>query len=230
MPKKTLIVIIGVLVLLAAGILAYKAWQKKGPTPLSGQPVIQGEGPAAQDETADWKTFKNTTYKYSLKYPPNIEGPISYCGDVDSPVGPPETCYEVGISARQGDNPEVEGLDIYVLRRLKKEVSLDAFANDVLAKSSIIESVTTKKINNTESRTAVFKGWLDDYPGEIGGRRYEAKTRVIFISLKNNQILRIIYPLEFCPNSGLELKSSTCFSDKRNELYREIVSTLRIER
>lgn len=223
MPKKAVIAIAAAIILLVSGVFVYKAWQER-------RLVKTEESIQIVQETADWKIFKNTTYGYSLKYPPSIEKPISYCGDIDSPVGPPETCYEVGISARQGDNPEVEGLDIYVLRRLKKEMPLDAFANDVLAGSSIIEPITTKKINNTESRTAVFKGWLDNYPGEMGGRLYEAKTRVIFIPLDNNQILRIIYPLEFCQNSRLGLESLSCFSDERNELYEEIVSTLRLER
>ena len=70
------VVSIGILI----GIIGYMLGTKNSQTVVNNQqnvniPTLSPPSPTPVDETANWKTYANTKYKYSIKYPPdwNIE-------------------------------------------------------------------------------------------------------------------------------------------------------------
>lgn len=64
MPKKAVMVIVVAIILLAGGAFAYKTWQGRQ----LAQQSVQNQ-PATQDETVNWKTYKNDKYGLSFEYP-----------------------------------------------------------------------------------------------------------------------------------------------------------------
>lgn len=78
-PKKKslawLIILIILLLLASTGILAYQYYQLKTQTvnPASSPPLAPSLMPIpSQDPTADWKTYTDSQYKYSIKYPSSM--------------------------------------------------------------------------------------------------------------------------------------------------------------
>lgn len=78
-PRKKshswLIILVILLLLASTGILAYQYYQLKTQTvnPASSPPLAPSLIPIpSQDPTADWKTYTDSQYKYSIKYPSSM--------------------------------------------------------------------------------------------------------------------------------------------------------------
>jgi len=68
--QKGITPIIIVLIVVAFLVGGFLVWQYFG-VPKEKIEIPKEE--LVEDETADWKTYRNETYKYELKYPPNLE-------------------------------------------------------------------------------------------------------------------------------------------------------------
>lgn len=194
---------------------------------------IKKSEPIARQQTftSTWKTFTNTKYGYHLQYPKTLRGPVSFCGGVGIDIiDPAEICNEVGINTEPVINPywNPASDDSIIIRVFDNsgEISVETFVNKVLSRAILSKPVGVKKINNINSYVTTFSGAL-------GGEFYKGKTVVLFIPIENNQILRVTYPVEFCfvvkksdQLNQLARFTSPCYSDDRNKLYEQIVSTL----
>ena len=73
-------IIIVLAVVLVGGVLSYQYYW------LPKEEVKKSETETPKDETADWKTYRNTKYGYEIKYPNDWDSPIE-SGDTDALTG-----------------------------------------------------------------------------------------------------------------------------------------------
>jgi hypothetical protein len=181
----------------------------------------QTQAVSTNDETAGWKTYSNSKYNFSLKYPKDIEFiPSLVCGGEDGNDSAPESCS--GVDILIGENHGLVHID--VLSKDKK-LSLGDFVKKALSFSdSDVEDQESIKINNKEAITLKFKGGIElslvqDFVKE--------KTQILFISLSPSNVMYVRYALEKCfiERDGKRF-DSPCTS-LETSLYAKIISTLK---
>ena len=70
--KKILIVVFGILILAGAVFGAYKFGRRQVQPASQPTPTPVAVATTTPDETANWETYTNIEYGYSIKYPPNL--------------------------------------------------------------------------------------------------------------------------------------------------------------
>lgn len=183
--------------------------------------------------TADWKTYTNYKYGYTIKYPKTLDGPYSTCGGEGLAYNEAvDVCGDVYLTSEPDlSSTLASGITFEVFDNTDK-IPLKTFVQDVLVRATIVTPVTAKLVGSATTYTAVFTGALRSWPGTEGGFFDQAQTFVQYVPIGNNQILRILYPKEFCfviktdTNTNRPVQHTTpCSSDARNTLYGQIVNT-----
>ncbi len=174
------------IILIISVIVGGSIWFTSKQTNKTQAPAVQSATPTAQptSEAANWKTYTNDRYKFTLEYPQNLAMvAIDECGGED-PNGP-ESCSGVNISLRENaDMPSSENVSMHfdILDKNANQ-SLDAFVNEATQKSTISKK-TTEIINGKDAIAVKTDGVIR--LGSIG--KVIGKTEYTFLFLSPTKI------------------------------------------
>jgi hypothetical protein len=164
MNQKNLISVLAVLVLILGGTTIYFLTAQKSvapvvptPVPVSKTvPVVQNNptAPVVQDETAGWKTYTNSEFKYSFQYPQEL------------------TINDKNLASISGDSVAISH---FVVNTLANPTSLDikTFVQNTLIKNAgglmKVSDIkfTEKQILGQKAVEAEYKSFAGGYDGMI---------------------------------------------------------------
>lgn len=92
-----------IIVLIFAALVGFVIFQKQNKTI-----VTQNTQPTLSDETANWKTYTNTAYKYSISFPVNLKTQVQAAGS--------------GVKEASSDS-----IDFYIYNSLEKESYINRY-------------------------------------------------------------------------------------------------------
>jgi len=79
---KYILIVLILALIVGGGILGYLRYFKKELISLLQLPEIKKPEKVVEEETADWKTYRNEKYGFEIKYPPGFfakKGKREYC-------------------------------------------------------------------------------------------------------------------------------------------------------
>jgi len=184
MPRKILIVTIGVLVLLVGALLAYKTWQEGG----LRQGSSQSQTPVSK--ISGWKVYQNEKYGYRLDYPSDwliLEQERFGSGDKD----------------RLADSYGIEGVS-----KLLQRITITS----PLSKSKQAFGFEVVIYSNPEKST--IESWLSDYFAFSPPEKFAEKVLLDAIPAWKTNIggTQIINLPNISPSNGVEV--TALYNDK----------------
>jgi hypothetical protein len=151
--------------------------------------------PLSSDVHADWKTFSNTAYSYTLQYPPDYNLQIeSWDAYGDDPTmsrtvsfnyafNKPERYYLVGVEADRGSNVDTTRFYQWVHDDVNKTIQKDNAIQPNLSKLGFFKEISV------DNRPAIFVEYLSGLSEGTAGY-------AIYI-LNNNNTIYSIFTSEF---------------------------------
>jgi len=179
------------------------------------------------DETANWKTYTNQKYSFTLKYPSSVVfDSATICGgegggkEAANSCGGVDICVNEKCSALFARKIHVDTLS------KNSNLSLDAFINKAIGNSDIKERAKTV-IDGKDAITLKLKGGID--LGSVQEAIPE-QTNFVFISLSPTKVAYARYEVESCftVKDGSQFDSPCTPLDTSN--YGKIVSTLKFSK
>lgn len=161
LPIVIILVVVGLVGLGAVGYYSYKTLQEQKELTkdvkitrseeLTPSPILSPTPTEPPEETADWKTYTNTKYNYSFKYPPECSlGPLAPGCKTAIPRPPECLCF------LNGENPD------WVL--LQGDIRNKGWANfDVTVRNNLPPE--TKIVSWLRQEYKDFS-WYEDIPDE----------------------------------------------------------------
>ena len=178
------------LVLLAVGLIIGVAGAvsfsqlKPKPSPISQSQTTQtspAPTPAPTDETTNWKTYTNTQYRWTIKYPPEMKF------EENPPGGNPPGIYLFLFGPTQVDGTELyDGISLSILS--------DFLGNKTLKQvlDEDINKVTQYAVLQEEPKSISLGKAAEGYQYRLYFERGGQVTTTHFLSGKNGQFVHIV--------------------------------------
>jgi len=233
--KGSVSIILVVVIVILLGVVGYFAFVKKS-SPIAQQTPTPTPS-VEQDETVGWKTYENTKFNYSFKYPANLWGPQNDCFDSDIPI---EECNLIKLNSELANKPENlrlnpvfdDSIEVRIVDN-PNNLSLKDAVNKLLSGLTTIYSLNLSNKDSKQIYVATFTGALGINLSGPGGYAFN-KAKAIFTSIDGNKIFLVSYPIELCFNYNPDRKpdqplrfNAPCHSDDSIVLYERIIQTFK---
>jgi len=206
---KYILIVVILAIIISVGILAYQQWWvKKHLEKLSEFPELKIPEKITQDETINWKTYKNEKYGFEIKYPDNFK--------IDEFPG--EVIFYKGekLTTPPGSvlDPYPIALVIYNRGKDCGDCSVFTLENITIAGYHAVKAITNNQLTDYLWITGESKAVRINYGAH--DKEDKVKSDVTFNQMLStfkfieNETEKTSTKEEACVNSGGTVKTSSC--------------------